>query len=126
MTRKRHRWVSDVVHRAAGAVLVTVAAACIFELYRSVHIAPRHDGSIVEMGLAAVGFLSASAGCVLMFLGTHVHDRVEVAERWRVVRMPGVTRALPSQKKGPTAEPGRMTYAPVFRSADRIAGGRAW
>jgi hypothetical protein len=40
-------------------------------------------GTDLRMALAAVGFIGCSLGSALAWLGAHVHDEVEIAERWR-------------------------------------------
>ncbi len=39
--------------------------------------------TIGQFALAAIMFVSASLGSGLLVLGGHIHDHIEVAERWR-------------------------------------------
>ena len=77
------RWRQDLLIRTLGITLGLVAFLAIRHLVGAEHTRPRGDATISEMGLAAIGFLGLSLGGVLACLGSHIHDEVEIAERWR-------------------------------------------
>lgn len=57
---------------------VVAAAFALRELYALVHTAPDHEASPIELLLAAAGYLGTTAGGVLITLGVHIFDQVEV------------------------------------------------
>lgn len=73
----------DVILRAAGLTLIGVAGLAVYYLYTSVRNGSPHGATWLELLLASVAFLGASAGGMLVVLGVHVSDGVEVSERWR-------------------------------------------
>lgn len=68
----------DVGLRLAGMLAVVAAAFALRELYALVHAAPEHEASPIELLLAAAGYLGTTAGGVLITLGPHIFDQVEV------------------------------------------------
>ncbi|MDE8651473.1 hypothetical protein [Novosphingobium album (ex Liu et al. 2023)] len=79
-------WYVDLGLRLAGLCAIGLAALSIYLLMGLVQHAPQHSATWIEMALAAVGFLGASLGSVLLFLGAHIYDRVIIASRWRTMR----------------------------------------
>lgn len=67
--------------RAAGALLLAAAYLCGCWLRADARTGPI-DGSPVDFLLAAVTFLSGTGGSLLLALGAHIFDRVELAPRW--------------------------------------------
>lgn len=43
----------------------------------------QHEATAFELLLAAIGFLCASAGSILVTQGGHIFDKVEISQRWR-------------------------------------------
>lgn len=72
----------DLSLRAGGVFLLAAGVGAMNFLYQMVHTSPRHEATLAELALAAIGFLSLSAGSILMALGRHIFDRVEVSARW--------------------------------------------
>lgn len=79
----RRDWWIDKIWRIVGLVFIGVAALAARYLYISVWQGAPHGATWLELLLAAIAFLGASAGSVLVALGIHVFDQVEVSERWR-------------------------------------------
>lgn len=79
---------SDIAIRLMGLSLLPLGALAITTLYRMVHAAPPHDASLIELGLAASTFVCMSLGSLLLTLGAHIFDQVEVSARW-ASRYPG-------------------------------------
>lgn len=77
----------DWMLRAIGLLLLLAGALAMRGLAHMAHAPARHDPSLGEMGLAAVGFLGVSAGCGLAALGAHIRDEVQVSARWRQNRL---------------------------------------
>lgn len=72
----------DLALRSSGIAFAVLGALAIRHLYHLVHIPPRHEGSALELGLAAIGFLGISLGGGLLWLGAHIHDEVPISPRW--------------------------------------------
>lgn len=97
----RSQLAKDVGLRLAGMLAVVAAAFALRELYALVHAAPEHEASPIELLLAASGYLGTTAGGVLITLGLHIFDQLEVPrlraqslnsrypEKHRCVRGPG-------------------------------------
>ena len=79
MTEPR-RLRTDLSLRASGVLLLTIAATAIHTLAR---LHPP-TGALAFL-LATIGFLCASGGAMLVNVGRHIHDRVQVSARWRRV-----------------------------------------
>jgi hypothetical protein len=79
----RHGWIGDLIIRLGGLGAIALSAVAFAWLYRLVHAVPGREATLGQYLLAAVGFLSASIGSGLLALGRHVHDRIELSERWR-------------------------------------------
>lgn len=78
-----HRvFVCDAVIRTAGLMCMALSMLAIRHLHMMIHTAPRHAAPLPELGLAAIGFLGASLGSALTFLGHHIFDQVEISARW--------------------------------------------
>ena len=78
-----HDWKADIGLRLCGATSCGLSYLAIHSL-----VALRlTDGQLphgaLPFFLAAVGFLCASAGAVLLSLGHHIFDQVEISARWR-------------------------------------------
>lgn len=74
-------WKADVGLRVCGLALCAIAYLAIRRLVASPP-GPRRAG-LLDYGLAAIGFVSASGGSATALLGRHLFDRVEISERWR-------------------------------------------
>ena len=72
---------ADVGLRLAGLLLCALAYAAIQRLVASPPEA--RDPRFIAFALAAIGFLSASAGSAMILFGKHLFDQVEVSARWR-------------------------------------------
>lgn len=83
MSKARQDLARDLLLRIFGGGLMALSCLAASRLVAMVQTPPAHQGSPVEMGLAAVAFLAASAGTVLAVLGTHIFDEVVVSPRWR-------------------------------------------
>ena len=75
------RTATNLSLRAAGVMLLAVAYLCGTWLRADACMGPI-DGSPIDFLLAAVTFLSATGGSLLLILGAHIFDRVEIAPRW--------------------------------------------
>lgn len=73
---------SDLALRMAGLTLLPVGVLVIRTLYRLIQASPVHDSTPIEMGLAALGFIALSLGSLLLALGAHIFDQVEISARW--------------------------------------------
>lgn len=51
-------------------------------LYRSVHAEALHDASLAELGECTLMLLCLLVGCLLLFVGAGLWQRVEVPGRW--------------------------------------------
>lgn len=83
---------ADIVLRATGLLLCWVSYAAMARLV-AMHVSPQKAGSLAY-GLAAVGFMAASAGSALTLLGHHLFDEIEVSARWRA--RPDLSVSIPS------------------------------
>ena len=83
MTGSKRWWRRDVPLRIAGLFAIVAGILAIRQLISSFHVLPRHEATLAELCLAAIGFLGCSFGGALTFLGAHIHDEVEIAERWK-------------------------------------------
>jgi len=75
------RW--DIGLRLFGMALIGGAAAAISRMFGLVHSGSGDPAIALVYLLALAGFVSASIGSALLFLGTHIFDEVELSERWR-------------------------------------------
>jgi hypothetical protein len=78
----------DLGIRLVGLLLLLFCAALMLQLSRMVHVAPGHEATASELGMAAIGFMSFSMGSALTALGARIFDEVEVSQRW--ARLPSV------------------------------------
>ena len=69
---------TDLSLRASGVRALTIAATPIHTLVR---IHPQ-TGALAFL-LATIGFLCASGGAMLVIVGHHIHDRVQLSARWQ-------------------------------------------
>lgn len=74
---------TDLAIRAGGLALLAFAAAAIDWLATPAHADARHVATLLDYGAAAIAFLGASGGGMLLCLGAHIHDPVAISERWR-------------------------------------------
>ncbi len=77
------RVVEDLLIRLGGLAAILLAGAALDWLYRLIHIAGPREATPGQLLLAAIGFLGASIGTGLLILGRHIHDEVELSDRWR-------------------------------------------
>jgi hypothetical protein len=70
----------DWALRATGLVLCSLAYAAFVHLM-ALHIGA-HSAGLLAYGLAASGFLCASAGSALAILGSRLFERIDVGARW--------------------------------------------
>jgi hypothetical protein len=70
----------DLSLRASGILSLAVATTAIHTLAR-LH---QQAGALAFL-LPTIGFLCTSAGAMLVMVGGHIHDRVQVSARWRRV-----------------------------------------
>lgn len=75
------RW--NIGLRLVGMALIGIAAAAISWMYSLVHADGDDPVTFLGYLLALIGFISASVGSALLFLGTHIFDEVEVSARWK-------------------------------------------
>lgn len=99
MPRGNRLFTQDLTLRAFGLLLLALGVLATRYLFHMVHMLPRHEASPAEMGLAAISFMSLSAGAALTSLGAHIFDEVEISARWarRPVRYPEA--AVPRQEE---------------------------
>lgn len=71
----------DIGLRALGLLLCGIAYLAIRQLI-TLHAPPQSIGAI-GLGLAAIGFITASAGSAMLLWGDHLLDEIEVSARWR-------------------------------------------
>ena len=77
-----HRsWKADIGLRLLGLLSCGLAWAALSHLFAM--RPPARSPAGLAYALAAIGFLSASAGAALTFLGHHLFDEIEVSSRWR-------------------------------------------
>lgn len=72
----------DLALRAAGLLIGAAGALAIASLYRILHVGRAHETTLAELALAASGFVGGSLGAVLLALGGHLLDPVELSTRW--------------------------------------------
>lgn len=72
---------ADIILRATGLLLCWISYAAISRLV-AMHVPPQKTGALAY-GIAAIGFIAASAGGALTFSGRRLFDDVEVSARWR-------------------------------------------
>lgn len=83
MADRRHHWAHDPSIRLAGALLLASVWLATRALIRSTAL--RHQGQdpgLVDYALAWWMVMGASGGTVLLSLGRHIFDQVEVPARW--------------------------------------------
>ena len=68
--------------RLVGLAAIGVSVLAGLAVYDRVCRSPPHEATPVEMGLAFVAFMAASAGTAMAALGSQLLDRVEVASPW--------------------------------------------
>jgi MFS family permease len=71
---------ADIVLRVSG-LLCWVSYTAISRLV-AMHVPPPRAGALAY-GIAALGFMAASAGSALTLLGHHLFDKIELSPRWR-------------------------------------------
>ena len=78
-TRKR---TTNVAIRAAGALCCTASYLAVGGLAH-LRAAPAAQPGVLAYALAASAFLGASIGAVLIVLGRHIFDQIQVSGRWQ-------------------------------------------
>ena len=73
---------ADIGLRAIGVLLCIIAYQAILRLIAIQPLPPEQAHGAEAFFLAAVGFLSASAGSAMTCLGDHLFDRIEISTRW--------------------------------------------
>jgi hypothetical protein len=82
MTKWHRTLTGDLAIRAVGTLLLALCWLVISALMRAASGRIAHSAAMDYL-LAAVGFLSASAGTASVILGRHLFDDIEVSPRWR-------------------------------------------
>lgn len=84
MRNWHHDWKTNIALRLWGAVSCGISCLAIGALI-ALHFANGQlpDGALSFI-LTAIGFLCASAGLVLLVLGYHIFDEVEISPLWQV------------------------------------------
>ena len=72
---------ADLGLRAVGLLFCAMAYIAVWRL-SALALSPHGSGALA-FALAAIGFLVASAGGVMVLLGHHLFDGIAVSERWR-------------------------------------------
>ena len=72
----------DLQLRAVGLLSIGVAVVALRHLNGLVNAPPHHEASVIEMLLAAIGFLGMTAGSAVAILGDHLFDEVEITRPW--------------------------------------------
>lgn len=104
MQSSHHGHLKSAGLRIAGFVLLALSAFAASRLYHMAHVAFPHEATLGEMVIAAIAFLSASGGAILLFLGAHIFDTVPISPRWATTRNSG------------TRNSGRTAIDPSHRS----------
>lgn len=78
-----HDWKTDIGLRLCGTMSCGISYLAIHSLMALRLANGQLPEGVLPFFLAAVGFLCASAGAVLLSLGHHIFDQVEISERWR-------------------------------------------
>lgn len=68
--------------RSLGLLGIGLAAGACLWLYRLLHTGTPPSPTLGQYALATVTFLGASIGSGLLILGGHIHDQIEIAERY--------------------------------------------
>ena len=74
---------ADIALRLLGLVLCGVSYLAVSHLYDRAQAHPGADADVLSLAWAAVGFIAASTGGLLAFLGNHLFDQVERPARCR-------------------------------------------
>lgn len=85
MTAWHRSWRADIGLRILGLTLCAIAYQALAHLVGMRPPAAPHQSGPLAYLLAAIGFMSASAGTALALLGKHLFDQVEVSARWRIL-----------------------------------------
>jgi hypothetical protein len=88
MFRLHHRngLARDAALRLAGLALLTVVWLVGRLWMHHLHGHPANDTSLFELLLGILLFAGASGAVILVSLGRHIFDEVELSERWRSLR----------------------------------------
>ena len=81
MSTKTTIRVRDAAIRAAGAVLLLLCWASVHWLFKTAGL-QHAPVSVLGYAAAAGAFVCFSLGSILLALGVHIHDEVEVSARW--------------------------------------------
>lgn len=74
-------WAAELVIRLVGLALLGICAVACLRLDRMVHQPPRHDASPLEGLVAALAYLSFSAGWALALVGPALFRLVPLPKR---------------------------------------------
>jgi hypothetical protein len=74
---------ADLRIRCAGLLTIGLSAGAGIWLHRLLLEGSPADPTCGQYALATITFVAASLGSGFLVLGRHVHDHIEVAERWR-------------------------------------------
>jgi hypothetical protein len=85
-SHERNEWTRDAALRLAGVALLTVVWLVGRLWMHHLHGHPANDTSLFELLLGILLFAGASGGMILVSLGHHIFDQVELSERWRSLR----------------------------------------
>ena len=103
-----HRRTTDLGLRLGGVALCGVAWLAIRTLLH-MRLAPwSASPGLLALGLAALGFVGASAGAALLSIGHHIFDEVVIGERWRtrpIVERRGPPSPAPPVQRRETSRP---------------------
>lgn len=72
---------ADIGLRVTGLLFCWISYTAFVRLF-AMHL-PTQKAGLISYGLAAIGFMAASAGSALTLLGHHLFDEIEVSARWR-------------------------------------------
>lgn len=92
MTKWAQRRTTDLLVRVAGGGCCTAAYLAVGALMH-LRVGATTPAGPVAYGFAALGFLCGSIGTMLVALGRHIFDRIEVSERWRHRPAPAVPQS---------------------------------
>ena len=124
MPRGHRLFTQNLALRALGLFLLILGALGMRYLFHGVHVPPRHEASAIEMGMAAISFMSLSVGGALTSLGAHIFDQVSISERRARGSTPFPETAMLSQDEFPRS--GRSAFFNDLSTANGYRTGSAW
>ena len=78
----RRQWMTDATLRLSGALLLATVWFAGRALLHSPALVQRHDPGLRDFALATWLVLATTGGTVLLTLGAHIFDQVEISPRW--------------------------------------------